>query len=63
VIGDGAFIGSNSSLVAPVRIGKGATVGAGSSVSRDVPDGGLCLTRAPRKDIANWQRPVKPNKG
>ncbi len=63
VIGDGAFIGSNSSLVAPVRIGKGATVGAGSSVSRDVPDNGLCLTRAPRKDIANWRRPVKPKKG
>ncbi|MBK8537133.1 MAG: bifunctional UDP-N-acetylglucosamine diphosphorylase/glucosamine-1-phosphate N-acetyltransferase GlmU [Candidatus Competibacteraceae bacterium] len=63
VIDDGAFIGSNSSLVAPVRIGKGATVGAGSSVSRDVPDGGLCLTRAPRKDVFNWQRPVKPKKG
>jgi len=62
VIGDGAFIGSNTSLVAPVRIGKGATVGAGSSVSRDVPDGGLCLTRAPRKDVSNWRRPVKPTK-
>ncbi|HRD49924.1 MAG TPA: bifunctional UDP-N-acetylglucosamine diphosphorylase/glucosamine-1-phosphate N-acetyltransferase GlmU [Candidatus Contendobacter sp.] len=62
VIGDGAFIGSNSSLVAPVRIGKGATIGAGSSVSDDVPDGGLCLTRAPRKDVFNWQRPVKPKK-
>ena len=63
VIDDGAFIGSNSSLVAPVRVGKGATVGAGSSVSRDVPDGSLCLTRAQRKDVANWERPVKPNKG
>ena len=63
VIDDGAFIGSNSSLVAPVRVGKGATVGAGSSVSRDVPDGSLCLTRAPRKDVANWERPVKPSKG
>ncbi len=62
VIDDGAFIGSNTSLVAPVRIGKGATVGAGSSVNRDVPDGGLCLTRAPRKDVANWQRPAKPKK-
>ncbi len=63
IIEDGAFIGSNSSLVAPVRVGKGATVGAGSSVSRDVPDGSLCLTRAPRKDVANWERPVKPKKG
>lgn len=62
VIGDGAFIGSNSSLVAPVRVGKGATVGAGSSVSRDVADGSLCLTRAPRKDVANWERPVKPGR-
>jgi len=63
VIADGAFIGSNSSLVAPVRIGKGATVGAGSAVSRDVPDGGLCLTRAPRKDVAHWERPAKSPKG
>ena len=62
VIEDGAFIGSNSSLVAPVRIGKGATVGAGSSVSRNIPAGSLCLTRAPRKEIADWQRPVKPKK-
>ncbi|MCC8986589.1 MAG: bifunctional UDP-N-acetylglucosamine diphosphorylase/glucosamine-1-phosphate N-acetyltransferase GlmU [Candidatus Contendobacter sp.] len=60
IVDDGAFIGSNSALVAPVRIGKGATVGAGSAVGRDVPDGGLCLTRAPRKDVSNWQRPVKP---
>jgi bifunctional UDP-N-acetylglucosamine pyrophosphorylase/glucosamine-1-phosphate N-acetyltransferase len=62
IIGDGAFIGSNTSLVAPVRVGKGATVGAGSAVSRNVPDGSLCLTRAPRKEVANWQRPVKQGK-
>jgi len=62
VIGDGAFIGSNSSLVAPVEIGQGATVGAGSAVSGAVPDHGLSLTRAPRKDVANWQRPTKPVK-
>lgn len=62
IIGDGAFIGSNTSLVAPVRVGKGATVGAGSAVSRNVPDGSLCLTRAPRKEVANWQRPLKQNK-
>ena len=62
VIDDGAFIGSNSSLVAPVRVGKGATVGAGSAVGRDVADGSLCLTRAPRKDVPNWERPVKPDR-
>ena len=62
VIGDGAFIGSNSSLVAPVRIGKGATVGAGSAVSGEVPEGSLSLTRAPRKDVANWERPSKSGK-
>ena len=59
VIDDGAFIGSNSSLVAPVRIGKGATVGAGSAVGRDVAEGSLCVTRAPRKDVRHWERPVK----
>lgn len=62
VIGDGAFIGSNSSLVAPVQIGQGATVGAGSTVSGAVPNHSLSLTRAPRKDVANWQRPTKSAK-
>ncbi|MCB1775872.1 MAG: bifunctional UDP-N-acetylglucosamine diphosphorylase/glucosamine-1-phosphate N-acetyltransferase GlmU [Candidatus Competibacteraceae bacterium] len=62
IIEDDAFIGSNSSLVAPVRIGRSATIGAGSSVSRDVPDDSLCLTRAPRKEVTNWQRPVKSKK-
>ena len=59
VIEDNAFIGSNSSLVAPVRIGKNATVGAGSSVSGEVAEGVLALTRAPRKDVTDWERPVK----
>ncbi len=59
VIKDGAFIGSNSSLVAPVQIGQDATIGAGSAVSGNVPDRSLCLTRSPRKEVANWQRPVK----
>ncbi len=63
VIEDDAFIGSNSSLVAPVRIGKGATVGAGSTVSRDVAASSLCLIRAARKDVANWERPTKSKKG
>ena len=58
-IGDDAFIGSNSSLVAPVTIGSGATIGAGSVISREAPPGGLTLTRAPQKTILGWQRPRK----
>ena len=59
VIGDDAFIGSNSSLVAPVRIGEGATIGAGSVVSREAPAGELTVTRAPQKTLRGWQRPQK----
>jgi bifunctional UDP-N-acetylglucosamine pyrophosphorylase/glucosamine-1-phosphate N-acetyltransferase len=58
-IGEDAFIGSNSSLVAPVSIGAGATIGAGSVISREAPAGGLTLTRAPQKSIPGWQRPRK----
>ena len=53
-IGAGAFIGSNSALVAPVRIGAGAIVGAGSAIARDVPDDALALTRAPQVTRAGW---------
>ncbi len=62
VIGDGAFIGSNSALVAPVAIGAGATVGAGSTIAKDVPADSLGLTRAPQKTITDWQRPKKQPK-
>jgi len=51
-IGAGAFIGSNSALVAPVKIGDGATVGAGSTISNDVAADDLTVTRAPQKNIA-----------
>ena len=54
VIGDGAFIGSDSQLVAPVKIGKGAYVGAGTTVTHDVPDGALAVTRVPQKNIEGW---------
>ena len=50
-IGAGAFIGSNSALVAPVSIGDGATVGAGSTISNDVPENDLSVTRAPQKNL------------
>lgn len=59
VIGDGAFIGSNSSLVAPVNIGRGATIGAGSTVTGDVADGQLAVARGRQRNIDDWQRPVK----
>ena len=58
-IGDGAFIGSNSSLVAPVSIGKNATVGAGSVVTENVPDEQLAVARGRQKNIKGWQRPTK----
>jgi bifunctional UDP-N-acetylglucosamine pyrophosphorylase/glucosamine-1-phosphate N-acetyltransferase len=54
VIGEGAFIGSNSALVAPVNIGDGAIVGAGSAISKDVASDDLAVTRAPQKSIAGW---------
>jgi bifunctional UDP-N-acetylglucosamine pyrophosphorylase/glucosamine-1-phosphate N-acetyltransferase len=58
-IGDNAFIGSNSSLVAPVIIGHSATVGAGSVISKEVEDNDLALTRAKQRNVVGWQRPVK----
>jgi bifunctional UDP-N-acetylglucosamine pyrophosphorylase/glucosamine-1-phosphate N-acetyltransferase len=54
VIGEGAFIGSNSSLVAPVNVGPGAIVGAGSVVTRDVAGDSLGVTRAEQKQLSGW---------
>lgn len=58
-IGDGAFVGSNSSLVAPVKIGAGSTVGAGSTINKEVEKDTLAVTRAPQKSHKDWQRPTK----
>ncbi len=54
VIGEGAFIGSNTSLIAPVTIGDGAIVGAGSAISKDVDPGALALTRAEQSEYQDW---------
>ncbi|MFL6649450.1 MAG: bifunctional UDP-N-acetylglucosamine diphosphorylase/glucosamine-1-phosphate N-acetyltransferase GlmU [Sulfurifustaceae bacterium] len=62
VIGDDAFIGSNTALVAPVTVGEGATVGAGSVISRDVPAQHLAVERAEQKNIKGWKRPEKKSK-
>jgi bifunctional UDP-N-acetylglucosamine pyrophosphorylase/glucosamine-1-phosphate N-acetyltransferase len=59
VIENNAFIGSNSSLVAPVTIGEGATIGAGSTISRNAPARQLTISRAQQRSIENWQRPQK----
>src|SRR5690606_9562814 len=61
VMKDGAFIGSNSSLVAPVVIGSNATVGAGSTINKDVPDNTLAVARGLQKNIQGWARPTKDN--
>jgi bifunctional UDP-N-acetylglucosamine pyrophosphorylase / glucosamine-1-phosphate N-acetyltransferase len=54
VLEDGVFIGSDSQLVAPVRVGKGAYVGAGSTITKDVPPDALAITRAPQKVVEGW---------
>lgn len=59
VIGDDAFIGSDTQLVAPVTVGKGATIGAGSTITRNTPDGELTLSRSKQVSITGWQRPQK----
>ena len=58
-IGDNVFIGSDSQLVAPVKIGDGATIGAGSTITREVPPGELTLSRSPQQTRVGWKRPVK----
>ncbi|MBY5982457.1 bifunctional UDP-N-acetylglucosamine diphosphorylase/glucosamine-1-phosphate N-acetyltransferase GlmU [Ferrimonas balearica] len=59
VIEDEVFVGSDSQLVAPVRIAKGATIAAGSTITKNVGEGELVLTRTKQKHIAGWQRPQK----
>ena len=53
-IGDGAFIGSNSSLIAPVTIGKGAFLGSSTALSKNVEDDALVVTRAPERTVSGW---------
>jgi bifunctional UDP-N-acetylglucosamine pyrophosphorylase/glucosamine-1-phosphate N-acetyltransferase len=58
-IGDGAFVGSNTSLVAPVRVGSNATIGAGSTITADAPPDKLTLARAKQATVKGWRRPGK----
>jgi bifunctional UDP-N-acetylglucosamine pyrophosphorylase/glucosamine-1-phosphate N-acetyltransferase len=62
VIGDGAFIGSGTMLVAPVQVGANATIGAGSTVSREVPADKLTVARNRQVAVEGWKRPVRKSK-
>jgi bifunctional UDP-N-acetylglucosamine pyrophosphorylase / glucosamine-1-phosphate N-acetyltransferase len=62
VIEDDAFIGSDTQLVAPVTVGRGATLGAGTTLTKDAPADSLTVSRAKQTSIAGWQRPVKLKK-
>lgn len=59
VIGDGAFIGSNSSLVAPVAVGAEATIAAGSVITKDAPAGQLTVARGRQSSVPGWKRPTR----
>ncbi|WP_413729169.1 bifunctional UDP-N-acetylglucosamine diphosphorylase/glucosamine-1-phosphate N-acetyltransferase GlmU [Sodalis sp. RH22] len=62
VIGDDVFVGSDTQLVAPVTIGNGATIGAGTTVTRSVGENELVLSRVRQVHITGWQRPVKKHR-
>jgi bifunctional UDP-N-acetylglucosamine pyrophosphorylase/glucosamine-1-phosphate N-acetyltransferase len=62
IIEDGASIGSNCVLVAPVRIGRGATIGGGSTIAREAPADALTVARARQVSVPGWTRPVKKPK-
>jgi bifunctional UDP-N-acetylglucosamine pyrophosphorylase/glucosamine-1-phosphate N-acetyltransferase len=62
IIGNNAFIGSDSQLVAPVEIGEGATIGAGSTITKNTPANELTFSRAKQVTIKGWKRPVKQTK-
>ncbi|AZG71468.1 bifunctional UDP-N-acetylglucosamine diphosphorylase/glucosamine-1-phosphate N-acetyltransferase GlmU [Shewanella livingstonensis] len=61
-IEDGVFVGSDTQLIAPVTIGKNATLGAGSTITKDVAENELVITRVKQRHIAGWQRPIKIKK-
>ncbi|MEA1939696.1 MAG: bifunctional UDP-N-acetylglucosamine diphosphorylase/glucosamine-1-phosphate N-acetyltransferase GlmU, partial [Candidatus Caldatribacteriota bacterium] len=62
IIEEGVFIGSNNSLVAPVKVGKGSYTGAGSTITENVPENSLAIGRSRQKNILNWKKRNKKNK-
>jgi len=59
VIGDDVFVGSDSQLIAPVKVANGATIGAGTTVTRNVGENELVISRVKQTHITGWKRPVK----
>jgi len=59
IIGDRVFVGSNVELVAPVKVGKNSSIGAGSTITKDVPDGALAISRVKQKNLLGWQKKVR----
>jgi bifunctional UDP-N-acetylglucosamine pyrophosphorylase/glucosamine-1-phosphate N-acetyltransferase len=62
VIGDDAHTGSNTVLVAPIEVGSGATIAAGSTISKNAPPGKLTVARARQVTLDGWKRPAKKSK-
>jgi bifunctional UDP-N-acetylglucosamine pyrophosphorylase/glucosamine-1-phosphate N-acetyltransferase len=62
VIEDNVFVGSGVELVAPIKVHAGATIGAGATVTKDVPSGVLSVNRGRQTTVENWTRPSKGKK-
>jgi bifunctional UDP-N-acetylglucosamine pyrophosphorylase/glucosamine-1-phosphate N-acetyltransferase len=59
IVGDRVFVGSNVELVAPVKVGNGSTIGAGSTITKDVPIGALAISRTKQKNIKGWGKRIE----
>ena len=62
IIGDRVFVGSNVELVAPVKVGNGSSIGAGTTITKDVPAGALAISRVKQKNIKGWDKKVEPRR-